>query len=370
MKTTRIARVAALACLIGFVAAIARTEQVGNAIRRAVGESVEEAGDDLARALEPPPSLTPDHGVFMLGDAELAGERDGWSAIPEQPPTRIVLLVHGLDEPGSIWKQLAPALDERGLHVARFEYPNDQAIAASGDAFIAELTRLHDLGIEHVDLVAHSMGGLVCRDALTREGDAARPAVGRLIMVGTPHLGSAMAPLRGFAEAREQWARWRKADSWDPRPLFDATGDGSGQAGEDLRPGSEYLAELNARQLPTDVEITIIAGVIEGLDEEDLSTIRRLFGRGQAEQLRSAINRKLAQVGDGVVSRESAMLEGVEDTHVVKATHRGLLATIRAEQVARGALTADGRQAVPPAIPLIIERLAPEGRATEGVDPD
>jgi triacylglycerol lipase len=62
-------------------------------------------------------------------------------------------------------------------------------------------------GAERVVLVAHSMGGLVCRSYLSRFG-AAR--VERLVTIASPHAGSELARLGIGANAREMEpeSRW------------------------------------------------------------------------------------------------------------------------------------------------------------------
>ena len=89
-------------------------------------------------------------GIRVL-DAELGGwvpiadihgpiaqTNDGQGGQDEQNG-RVVMLVHGLDEPGGIWDQLAPALVADGHTVVRFEYANDQAIAISAGDLIEAL---------------------------------------------------------------------------------------------------------------------------------------------------------------------------------------------------------------------------------------
>ncbi|MFW5815821.1 MAG: alpha/beta hydrolase, partial [Wenzhouxiangella sp.] len=44
-----------------------------------------------------------------------------------------LILLHGLDEPGGIWDEMAAAMAEAGLAAWEFRYPNDQAIARSAD---------------------------------------------------------------------------------------------------------------------------------------------------------------------------------------------------------------------------------------------
>lgn len=87
--------------------------------------------------------------------------------------------------------------------MAPFEYPNDGPVADAAGLLARELQALRDSGLERVDVVAHSMGGLVARDALTRKayyagdgtGGRRYPALDRLILIGTPNHGSPLAVL-------------------------------------------------------------------------------------------------------------------------------------------------------------------------------
>ena len=106
-----------------------------------------------------------------------------------------MVLVHGLDEPGGIWDQLAPALYQDGHTVLRFDYRNDQAIVRSGDALGDSLRALRRDGISDLDLVCHSMGGLVARELLSRdEYREIGLRVRTMVTLGTPHHGSPWAP--------------------------------------------------------------------------------------------------------------------------------------------------------------------------------
>ncbi|MHC4718838.1 MAG: esterase/lipase family protein, partial [Planctomycetota bacterium] len=176
-----------------------------------------------------------------------------------------VVLVHGLDDPGKVWRSLAPELCDQAFDVWLMQYPNDQPIEESADWFFEELKGLRERDVDRISIVAHSMGGLVSRDLLTRPeieyAEAVRcevvPEVTALIMVGTPNHGSPMARIRVLAEVRDQLARLTKGEgSWLGGIL-----DGAGEAKIDLLPGSRFLTELDRRPHPEGLSMLIIAGV-------------------------------------------------------------------------------------------------------------
>lgn len=258
---------------------------------------------------------------------------------------RPVVLVHGLDDPGKVWMNLAPALDDAGYGVWQMRYPDDQPILDSARLLRRELATLRASGIERLDLVAHSMGGLVSRELLTspelREGEPL-PRVGRLIMLGTPNHGSELARLRALAEVRDQFADLLAGEfSW-----LGWIFDGAGEAGLDLLPGSEFLRRLNARPPPVGVRLTVIAAVLEQVERQRL--LERLPVSGLSGPLASGLDLVedlLAQVGDGLVTVESARLPGA-GFHLVEGNHLSMV---------RNVLESSTR--VPPAIPLVLRLL-------------
>lgn len=268
-----------------------------------------------------------------------------WSAqAPEPAPARIVLLVHGLDEPGGIWDQLAPALADRGHTVARFDYPNDQAAANSATLLLVTLDGLTRADVTHADIVAHSMGGLVARDALTRPGrpDASSITVPTLICLGTPHAGSPWAAWQPVAELREQVQRLAESDDRALHHLFGADHDGHGEAAVDLTPGSAFLTDLDARNWPATTRVVCVVGVATGSGPVDPASL----------------NPGARALGDGVVPTDSAAWARAAEVIYVRANHRSMVRSIEiGAWWRRVAGLQDGP--TPPAVPLVIEQLGP-----------
>jgi len=291
------------------------------------------------------------------------------AAAIERAPSTLVILVHGFNEPGGIFDDLAPALIEEGHAVATFHYPNDQAIATSATLLAEQLRSLHTKGVKRVAFVAHSMGGLVVRDVLTSKdtyasagkGHKDLPEATRFIMAGTPNIGSNLAKVAWVAEARESVVRWANSESKDLAILLGALKDGDGEAGADLQPGSEYLTDLNARPWPSDVAITAIVGVASEEAGDGLAELvtfakeKGLIDEKQQAAATGAIREAVTSIGDGVVSETTQAPDGVSDIVRVHAFHRTMLKTLDAEKDARGVVGVAPK--VAPAIPAIAQRL-------------
>ncbi|MCG6924196.1 MAG: alpha/beta fold hydrolase [Acidobacteria bacterium] len=272
-----------------------------------------------------------------------------------------VVLIHGLDDPGKVWRSLAPELQAQGFDVWLMRYPNDQPVAESAALLFEELEGLRRRGVERISLVGHSMGGLVAREMLTnpvtgyptsvREGDV--PEVATLVMVGTPNHGSPLARFRGLAEPRDQLARLTKGEaSWLSGIL-----DGAGEAKIDLLPDSRFLNELNSRPNPEGVDMLIIAGVVspwtEGQIEQWIDGLREDANVDQTRRLNELAATLISLthgLGDGLVSVESTRIPGV-DHQTVDGTHLTMIRNFMAKN-----------ERIPPAVPIIVHRLTEESR--------
>jgi pimeloyl-ACP methyl ester carboxylesterase len=151
-------------------------------------------------------------------------------------------------------------------------------------------------GPARVDVVAHSLGGLVARYYLSRRepdefGTVYQDDVRRLITIGTPHLGVDLtrvldlippgSPLRRAVQWAERWLRWRRDPAEQLQEAEDAVHNWQQRARRDtfrrlgaravdrldspalrqIQPGSEFLAALNAPgAMPKDVGYDALYG--------------------------------------------------------------------------------------------------------------
>lgn len=388
---SRIIRAAAVAMLgVAATAAAAPERPRGTALPAAPSEVLAQAA---AAALEIPAGFAPvkaseRSGIFRPADPAFglrlpangehpAGTEGTWLLGAGPVPNQVVVLVHGLDDPGWVFKDLLGPLRTAGHEPVELIYPNDGPIADATGRLALALASLRSIGVDQVSIIAHSMGGLVTRDVLTRAeyyaGDARGgdiyPAVERFVMCGTPNLGSRAAHIRWLAEAREHVTRSLSGRGH----VLGGLRDGRGEAGRDLLPDSAFLADLNARALPEYVVMTcIIAHATPvGPDRADRAAIavrntftdvrgpkwwRRLLG-GLGNVIAVSIDTSVESLGDGVVTLASARLTGVPDVVIVAANH----ATMLAKLLPFG----DG---VPPAIPVVLDRLGGGSGGSSGDD--
>ena len=113
-------------------------------------------------------------------------------------PCPPVLLLHGYGCNSGYWAHLEPLLDARGISHAGLDL---EPTLAGIDEFVPLVRRgveklLAATGAAQVILLAHSMGGLVARAYVSQYGTA---HVARVITLGTPHHGTALA---AFAPGR------------------------------------------------------------------------------------------------------------------------------------------------------------------------
>jgi pimeloyl-ACP methyl ester carboxylesterase len=281
--------------------------------------------------------------AVVAPEATAAQNRTVGLMLPKKfdPTRRLVLLVHGLDSDRTKWFSMAGLLAEAGYQVGWFSYPSDQPIADSAALFAKHFGAMRQMFPDtRVDVLAHSMGSLVTRGYI--EGDAYAGGVDHLILVGPPNHGSRWARYRFALELKEHFDLWRNEPDWSPTWMIT---DGLGEAGRDLKPRSEFIAQLNARPRRQGVRYTIIAGDrhpaarITGNTVTSVARIvpTRVAGWWGFRQTVGGINalgraiKDRPSSGDGPVSIRSTRLDGVEDRVVLHADHNALFQPIDSE---------------------------------------
>jgi pimeloyl-ACP methyl ester carboxylesterase len=195
---------------------------------------------------------------------------------PPRLGPRPVILLHGYTMSRSNFFLLAERLHRAGLGpLIGFEYWTLGSIAAASDALAAFVELLcAESGAEQVDLVGHSMGGVVARHFAALGGGAAR--VKHLVTLGSPHRGT---------------------------PAFRL---GVGRANRELRQGSELLAGLERAGIPPGVAMTVIwsradslvwhprQATVDGAEEivyDDLGHLGMLASRRVAAEVAARLRR-------------------------------------------------------------------------------
>ena len=126
---------------------------------------------------------------------------EGVVQVPGEPargPPLPVVLVHGLfgfDRIGVLhyFRGIVQHLESLGCHTHAVRLPAAASVPERAQRLVDRITAL---GHDRVDLIAHSLGGLDARYALSKLGLATR--VRSLVTIGTPHRGT---PLATWGEA-------------------------------------------------------------------------------------------------------------------------------------------------------------------------
>lgn len=155
-------------------------------------------------------------GLFRKSGAEL--QRG------EEP----VLLLHGLFDNQASWFWFKWQLKNRGIKnvitINLSSWHSEEVLTELLSKRIDELR--HQLGVNKVNLVGHSMGGIIARNYIQLRGGESK--VARLICLGSPHAGSKLA-------------------TFSVSPL-----------GKHLIPNSAFMQRLNSAPAPEQVDTTNI----------------------------------------------------------------------------------------------------------------
>lgn len=189
---------------------------------------------------------------------------------------KAVILVHGIVRSSKSFHKMSSVLRDAGYHVIGFDYPSTRIEIPDSAEYLHQVIDSLE-GIDEINFVVHSMGGLVVRAYLKEHCD---PRIKRMVMLATPNRGARMASL---LEKNTLY-----------RTLY-------GPAGQQLVDDPNGLIAT----LPVpDFEFAVIAGA-RGSDE--------------------GFNPLIPGDDDGTVSLESTLLPGAADFLTVQAMHSFLM---------------------------------------------
>lgn len=190
-----------------------------------------------------------------------------------EPGRHLVLLLHGIFRSKDSWGPMTRALRRAGYDAEPVNYPSTRRPL---EEHAAQVERILDRAsnVAKVSFVCHSMGGIVARVLLGRNGAwRQRIQAHRLVMIATPNQGAEIA------------------ETLSTLPIFPLT------AG----PSARMLHRDRIREIPVpDIPFGIVAG-----------------SRGTP----AGFNPLLPGDDDMTVTVASTRLEGAEDELVVRATH-------------------------------------------------
>ena len=277
--------------------------------------------------------------VWVMATPGLAESR--WQKVPatsNTSPRDPVVLVHGLGSSIDAMRPLARQLSRDG-DVYLFGYDSNRGVRTAAVELSRRVENLAASG--PIDIVAHSMGGLVARVMLEvdrRETDH----IDQLILFAPPNASSSLADL-SVESITESFAGRQGLLSEDRKVL--ASIDEQlrrclGPVVEDLRAGSDLYGELSRTRRIDGVRYSILAGSGGPIDPTLVQTGRllgALLGSAaqpdQRDEMHDAVDALLDTTdrpewlrgsGDGVVSVDQTRLPGVSDFEVLDVSHNCL----------------------------------------------
>jgi pimeloyl-ACP methyl ester carboxylesterase len=166
-------------------------------------------------------------------------EQEGFGIYFLEPysPTKIpVLFVYGIGGSPQDWRTIFQKMDRKKYQLWFYQYPSGFHLDKSANALANSLILLKQrYGFERMDVVAHSMGGLVSRGAIQRAADLAKTNfVTHFISISTPWGGHELAQ-RGVKYMNYPVPSW-----------------------QDMVPGSPYQKEILSKPLPTGTQYHLI----------------------------------------------------------------------------------------------------------------
>jgi len=145
--------------------------------------------------LDLPPSDIPPEGADITLTAMAGGQSETMNLKVYRKP---ILLVHGLWSNSHMWDKMVGWLQNDGFTVYTIDYPNVASPAAVAtnqfddriQAIKKEFSQQYNVNVSKIDVIAHSMGGVIARYYINQFQGSPNVDIHTLITVGTPHKGS------------------------------------------------------------------------------------------------------------------------------------------------------------------------------------
>jgi len=221
----------------------------------------------------------------------------------ERPP---VVLVHGWNSHPGIWNKLSPLLVKEGVPVWRFDFstlerPTIPAVAQALDTYILSMREACGYTGD-IDIVCHSLGTCAARYYLeVMDGQCGEGTVRRLVGLGAPNTGSALAEL--FFDAERGREIKRQLSGIFVPVGFDPAAD---PLVCDVLFESNVMQDLKGAGLRTDIEYHAIVTKNTGQDPAFFP-----WFRGQTWERDDDGIFRASFCGDGIVSNKESALPGI-----------------------------------------------------------
>jgi pimeloyl-ACP methyl ester carboxylesterase len=102
---------------------------------------------------------------------------------------KAVIVVHGIVRSSKSFGKMQQRLGDDGYVVVGFDYPSTRVTITDSAEYLHRVIESLE-GIDHIDFVVHSLGGLIVRAYLAQHQD---PRIRRMVMLGVPNQGAGMA---------------------------------------------------------------------------------------------------------------------------------------------------------------------------------
>ncbi len=203
------------------------------------------------------------------------------------PISNLVILIHGLHQAPFIMRPMAKRLQAQGFTTHQYGYRSMRdGITINSQRLNAWLESNHDAQ-QPIDLVGHSLGGLVIRDFVSQYPQW---QIGNCVTLGTPHLGSVCADY-----------------IWQLTPAI---------------VGKSYLDALDGTVAPLPEHINL--GVIAGNKPKGLGQLVLQYHNRKLDKIDDALALK-NRAHDGTVYVEETKLITAADHLIMPVSHTGML---------------------------------------------